>query len=135
MRPLYKGDGKDREDPASYRGIFLSNAMLKLFEGILESRLKVFTEKFDTLTPSQQGSRPGRQRHDAIYSLLAAIQQAEADTAEADAGSYSVVGASYCEFRGLHNSVPISLPRKVANDPEGKWHLGEDVGAAKRKLA
>jgi hypothetical protein len=34
--------------------------MLKLFEGILESRLKVFTEKFDTLTPSQQGSRPGR---------------------------------------------------------------------------
>ena len=23
MQPLYKGDGKDREDPASYRGIFL----------------------------------------------------------------------------------------------------------------
>jgi hypothetical protein len=75
MQPLYKGDGKDREDPASYRGIFLSNAMLKLFKGILESRLQVFTEKFDTLTPSQQGSRPDRQRHDAIYSLLAAIQQ------------------------------------------------------------
>ena len=32
MNQLYKGDGKDREDPASYRGIFLSNAMLKPFE-------------------------------------------------------------------------------------------------------
>jgi hypothetical protein len=55
MQPLYKGDGKDREDPASYRCIFLSNAMLKLFEGILEARLQVFTEKVDALTPSQQG--------------------------------------------------------------------------------
>jgi len=59
MQTLYKGDGKDREDSASYRGIFLSNAMLKLFEGILEARLQVFTVKADTLTPSQQGSRPG----------------------------------------------------------------------------
>ena len=61
MQPLYKGDGKDREDPASYRGIFLSNVMLKVFEGILEARLQVFTENADTHTPSQQGSHPGRQ--------------------------------------------------------------------------
>ena len=107
--------------------------MLKLFEGILESRLKVFTEKFDTLTPSQQGSRPGRQQHDAIYSLLAVIQ--EAVTAEADTGSYSVVGGLILRVCGLHISVPISLPRKVANDPEGKWDHGEDVGADTRKLA
>ena len=55
MQPLYKGDGKDREDRASYRGIFLSNAMLKLFEVILESRLQGFTEKFDTLRPRSRG--------------------------------------------------------------------------------
>ena len=98
MQPLYKGDGKDREDPASYRGIFLSNAMLKLFEGILESRLQVFTEKFDTLTPSQQGSRPGRQRHDAIYSLLAAIQQQKQSPQKSMQGATPSRGASYCEF-------------------------------------
>ncbi len=51
LQPLYKGDGKDRKDPASYRGIFLSSAILKLFEGILESRLKDFKEKAGTLTP------------------------------------------------------------------------------------
>ena len=74
MQPIYKGDGKDRYDPASYRGIFLSNITLKLLEGVMEGRLKAFTEKYDTLTPQQQGSRPGRQRHDAIYSLIAAVQ-------------------------------------------------------------
>jgi hypothetical protein len=98
MQPLYKGDGKDREDPASYRGIFLSNAMLKLFEGILESRLQVFTEKYDTLTPLQQGSRPGRQRRDAIYSLLAAIQQQKQSPQKSMQGATPSRGASYCEF-------------------------------------
>jgi len=106
MQPLYKGDGKDREDPASYRGIFLSNAMLKLFEGILESRLKVFTEKFDTLTPSQQGSRPGRQRHDAIYSLLAAIQQQKQSPQKSMQGATPSLGASYCGFVDFTTAYP-----------------------------
>ena len=106
MQPLYKGDGKDREDPASYRGIFLSNAMLKLFEGILESRLQVFTEKFDTLTPSQQGSRPGRQRHDAIYSLLAAIQQQKQSPQKSMQGATPSRGASYCGFVDFTTAYP-----------------------------
>jgi hypothetical protein len=98
MQPLYKGDGKDREDLASYRGIFLSNAMLKLFEGILEARLQVFTEKADTLTPSQQGSRPGRQWHDAIYGLLAAVQQQLQSPQKPTQGATPSLGASYCWF-------------------------------------
>jgi hypothetical protein len=72
--------------------------MLKLFEGILESRLKVFTEKFDTLTPSQQGSRPARQRHDAIYSLLAAVQKQKQSHQKPMQGASPSLGASYCGF-------------------------------------
>jgi hypothetical protein len=98
-------------DTASYRGIFLSNAMLKLFEGILESLLQVFTEKFDTLTPSQQGSRPGRQRHDAIYSLLAAIQQQKQSPQKSMQGATPSRGASYCEFVDLTTAYP-SVPRE-----------------------
>ena len=50
MQPIYKGGNKSRADPASYRGIYLSSALAKLFEGILISRLTKFTETHNTLT-------------------------------------------------------------------------------------
>ena len=75
LQPIYKGHGKDRANPASYRGIYLMNTLTKLFEGILEARLTPFTELHDTLTPAQHGSRPGRQTHDAIYSGIAVVQE------------------------------------------------------------
>jgi len=59
----------------SYRGIYLLNTLTKLFEGLMESRLSKFTELNDALTPSQQGSRTTRQTHDAIYALIATIQE------------------------------------------------------------
>jgi len=49
-RALYKGGDKSRADPASYRGIYLSSALAKLFEGILISRLTKFTETHNILT-------------------------------------------------------------------------------------
>ena len=75
MQPIYKGGNKLKTDPASYRGIYLSSALAKLFEGILLSRLTQYTEVHETLTANQLGTRPGRQTHDAIYSLLAIIQR------------------------------------------------------------
>jgi len=57
MQPIYKGGGKDRHCPSSYRGIYLLNTLTKLFEGLIESRLSQFTGKHDTLTSAQQGSR------------------------------------------------------------------------------
>jgi len=74
MQPIYKGGNKSRADPASYRGIYLSSALAKLFEGILISRLTKFTETHNTLTENQLGTRPGRQIHDAIYCLFSIIQ-------------------------------------------------------------
>ena len=35
MQPIYKGGGKDRHSPVSYRGIYLLNTLTKLFEGLI----------------------------------------------------------------------------------------------------
>jgi len=74
MQPFYKGGDKSKADPASYRGIYLSSALAKLFEGIFISRLTKFTETHSTLTENQLGTRSGRQIHHAIYCLLSIIQ-------------------------------------------------------------
>ena len=74
LQPIHKGGTKPKLDPASYRGIFLCSVLAKLFEGILITRLTAFTESHNTLTDNQLGIRPGRNAHDAIYSLLALIQ-------------------------------------------------------------
>ena len=74
LSPLYKGGKKKRADPSSYRGIYLCSAFSKLFEGVLLSRLTQFTERKNTLTQNQLGTRPRRQAHDAIYCLLSNIQ-------------------------------------------------------------
>jgi len=77
MQPIYiyKGGGKDRHSPVSHRGIYLLNTVTKLFERLMKSNLSKFTKLNDTLTPSQQGSRITRQIHDAIYALIATIQE------------------------------------------------------------
>ena len=71
---ILKGGDKDASDPASYRGIYLISALAKLFEGVLVTRLTTYTEAHNILTDNQFGSRPDRQAHDAIYSLLSIIQ-------------------------------------------------------------
>ena len=48
MQPIYKGGKKPKPDPASYRGIYLSNALAKLFEGIIIKRLTQYTEQHST---------------------------------------------------------------------------------------
>jgi len=56
MQPIYKGGDTSRADPASYRGIYLSIALAKLFEVILISRLTKFTHTHNTLTLYSQFS-------------------------------------------------------------------------------
>jgi len=68
-------EGSFRHCLSSYRGIYLLNTLTKLFEGLIECRLSQFTEKHNTLTSVQQGSRTSRQIHDAIYVHFATIQQ------------------------------------------------------------
>jgi len=91
MQPIYKGGGKDQHSLVSYRGIYL----LKHFEVLMEARLSKFTELNDTLTPSQQGSRISRLTHDAIYALIATIQERS---------QYGL--PSYCCFIDLATAYP-----------------------------
>jgi len=74
MQPIYKGGKKPKPDPASYRGIYLSSALAKLFEGIIIKRLTQYTEQHSTLTDNQLCTRSNRQIHNAIYSIIAIIQ-------------------------------------------------------------
>jgi len=98
MQPIYKGGDKPRADPSSYRGIYLSSALAKLFEGILISRLTKLTETHNTLTENQLGTRPGRQIHDAMYCLLSLIQYS---ISQRGLATY----AAFCDFSTAFPSI------------------------------
>jgi len=74
IRPIYKSGAKSKADPASYRGIYLSSALAKLFEGILISRLTKFTETHSMLTEIQLETRSGRTALRLIIHLTAILQ-------------------------------------------------------------
>jgi len=105
IQPIYKGGGKDRHSPVSYRGIYLLDALTKLFEGLMEARLSKFAELNGTLTPSQQGSRITRQTHDAIYALIATIQERS---------QYGF--PSYCCFIDFATAYPSVHRRTLGSD-------------------
>ena len=104
MQPIYKFGGKDRYNPASYRGIYLLNTLTKLFEGLMESRLTPFTEIHDTLTSAQLGSRPGRQTHDGIYAHIATIQQRWQSTGQ----------PTYCAYIDFSTAYPSVHRERLA---------------------
>ena len=58
MQPIYKGHAKDKTDPASYRGIYLNDTLVKLFEGLLLARVTTHTESNNTLTSNQLDIKP-----------------------------------------------------------------------------
>ena len=74
MQPIYKGHDKDKTDPASYRGKYHNDTLVKLFEGLLLARVTTHTESNNTLTSNQLGTKPCTQTHDADYSLISTIQ-------------------------------------------------------------
>jgi len=118
MQSIYKGRGKDRHCPSSYRGIYLLNTLTKLFEGPIEYCLPQFTGKHDTLTSAQQGSRTSRQIHDAIYAHIATIQR----------NKQNGIPSYYCfvDFATAYPSVHRTrLARTLINYKiTGKiWHL------------
>jgi len=118
LQPVYKGGGKDRVSPASYRGKYLLTTITKLFEGIIQARLTPFIETHNTLTHSQQGSRPTRQIHDAIYAMIAIIQHCAEKRLP-----------SYCCFINYTTAYPSIHRERLAlilkdNNINGKmWNL------------
>ena len=65
--------GKPLDSPASFRPIFLTSCVSKLFERIILSRLLFFLESNSILSPHQAGFRPGRSTLDQILFLSQSI--------------------------------------------------------------
>ena len=70
--PIHKM-GKPLDFPSSFRPIFLTSGVLKLFERIILSRLLFFLESNSILSPRQAGFRPGRSTLDQILYLSQSI--------------------------------------------------------------
>ena len=62
--PIYKNKG-DIQDCANYRGIKLMSHTMKLWERVIENRLRIET----TVSANQFGFMPGRSTMEAIYLL------------------------------------------------------------------
>ena len=70
--PIHKM-GKPLDSPASFRPIFLTSCISKLFEHIILSRVLFFLESNSILSRRQAGFRPGRSTLDQILYLSQSI--------------------------------------------------------------
>ncbi len=59
VRPLFKGKGQ-RSDPGCYRPVSVTNAVGRVFEGLMADRLSLWLESRGWLTDDQEGFRRGR---------------------------------------------------------------------------
>lgn len=97
---LYKKGQK--EDPANYRGIALTNNILKIFTKIIAKRLQSWNEACKTLPESQAGFRQNRGCEDQSFSLITAVQ---AQLRIPDNSVYAI----FVDFRRAFDSVPHNL--------------------------
>jgi hypothetical protein len=71
--PLYKKGEKTHT--VNYRPIALLNCIFKVYEKILENRLRAFNEENDSINSCQKGSMKGSGTVEAIFALYSAIKQ------------------------------------------------------------
>ena len=67
--------GKPPSDPASYRPISLTSCACKIFERMINGRLRVYLDKHESLTTFQNGFRTRRSTIDSIIQLVDSIQR------------------------------------------------------------
>jgi hypothetical protein len=60
IHPVYKGGGKARCDPASYRPVAILCALSKVLQTVAKEDLEAFMKANDILPMSQHGFRKGR---------------------------------------------------------------------------
>jgi len=73
---LYKGQGKPRDRPSSYRPISLLDGAGKVFERILLNRLETHAARVGALSDSQHGFRRSRSTTGAIEEVIGTAQKA-----------------------------------------------------------
>ena len=70
ISPIFKGKGKSRNDPLSYRPVSLISNPCKGLCYILDKRLLSHLEEQNILVEEQNGFRQGRSYQDHIFSLV-----------------------------------------------------------------
>jgi len=70
---LRKGN-KPLDDPSSYRPLCMLDSMGKLFEKILDNRLRTFLEDNKSLNQRQYGFRKVRSTTDAVHTLRSIVE-------------------------------------------------------------
>ena len=72
---IKKSDKKTYLDPGSYRPLTLSSYIGKIFERILEHRLKVHCKLYDIIDDAQEGFLPGRNTSRYLYKMLSSLHE------------------------------------------------------------
>ena len=72
--PILKNN-KPPSDPGSYRPISLSSCASKIFERMVNSRIRVYLESNQKLTLYQNGFRPGRSTADNLIHIIDSAQR------------------------------------------------------------
>ena len=69
LRPFLKNEDSNQNDPVNYRPISLLNSLMKIYEGTIHSRLTIFLEENDILSPYQSAYRKDRSIFDHFMVL------------------------------------------------------------------
>ena len=68
LLPLFKGAG-EKSDPGNYRMIAIASQVAKIFEKVIDRRIRCWAERVGTLSDLQGGFREGRGTADQIFIL------------------------------------------------------------------
>lgn len=71
VRPIYKGNGKDRKEPSSYRPVCILTALSKVLETTVKQDLCAHISKTGAIPTTQHGFRAGRSCSTALASAHA----------------------------------------------------------------
>lgn len=96
---LIRKAGKPLDEPSSYRPLCMLNTIGKLFEKILDNRIRDFLETNDCLAPNQYGFRRGRSTIDAATRLREIVDGCRANVR-------NMVGLLTLDVRNAFNSAP-----------------------------
>ena len=77
LRALYKGGGKNRSDPRSYRPLCLLPVLGKLLEKLILKKLNETVLNGDKISDRQFGFRTGRSTEDALVDFRSIVQSCE----------------------------------------------------------
>lgn len=116
---LRKGD-KPLDTPSSYRPLCMLDCPGKLFEKILDNRLRTFLEENNCLSQRQFGFRKGRSTTDAVH-ILRNIVETNSPKKK--------IGVMTLDIKNAFNSAPWDAILKVMQEKHIPKHLCNIIGS------